>query len=133
VAVEISNEPAVSALCVTAERDGWDQLIVAVGDNVRRDWDRERPDRDERAAMRMQINQFTLPPEAILIWRMHGIVVVVLANLGAGATGARSPRSTCTARQPRRRWGRPKPRSSPATVGRRAPLSRPPTRHLPTA
>jgi hypothetical protein len=85
VAVEISNEPAVSALCVTAERDGWDQLIVAIGDNARRDWDRERPDRDERAAMRMQINQFTLPPEAILIWRMHGIVAVVLANLGAGA------------------------------------------------
>ena len=31
-AVEISNEPAVSALGVTAERDGWGQLIVAVGD-----------------------------------------------------------------------------------------------------
>jgi hypothetical protein len=30
--VEISNEPAVSALGVTAERDGWGQLIVAVGD-----------------------------------------------------------------------------------------------------
>ena len=32
VAVEISNEPAVSALGVTAERDGCGQLIVAVGD-----------------------------------------------------------------------------------------------------
>jgi hypothetical protein len=32
VAVEISNEPAASALGVTAERDGWGQLIVAVGD-----------------------------------------------------------------------------------------------------
>jgi hypothetical protein len=31
-AVEISNESAVSALGVTAERDGWGQLIVAVGD-----------------------------------------------------------------------------------------------------
>src|SRR5687767_1694607 len=31
-AVEISNEPAVSALGVTAEGDGWGQLIVAVGD-----------------------------------------------------------------------------------------------------
>ena len=31
-AVEISNEPAVSALGVTAERDGRGQLIVAVGD-----------------------------------------------------------------------------------------------------
>jgi len=30
--VEISNEPAVSALGVTAERDGWGPLIVAVGD-----------------------------------------------------------------------------------------------------
>jgi hypothetical protein len=31
-AVEISNEPAVSALGVAAERDGWSKLIVAVGD-----------------------------------------------------------------------------------------------------
>jgi hypothetical protein len=30
--VEISNEPAVSALGVAAERDGWGKLIVAVGD-----------------------------------------------------------------------------------------------------
>jgi hypothetical protein len=30
--VEISNEPAVSVLGVTAQRDGWAQLIVAVGD-----------------------------------------------------------------------------------------------------
>jgi hypothetical protein len=30
--VEISNEPAVSALGITAERDGCGQLIVAVGD-----------------------------------------------------------------------------------------------------
>jgi hypothetical protein len=32
VAVEISNEPAISALGVTAERHRWRQLIVAVGD-----------------------------------------------------------------------------------------------------
>jgi hypothetical protein len=31
-AVEISNEPAFSALGVTAERDGWAEFIVAVGD-----------------------------------------------------------------------------------------------------
>jgi hypothetical protein len=31
-AVEISNKPAVSAVGVTAERDGWGQLIIAVGD-----------------------------------------------------------------------------------------------------
>jgi hypothetical protein len=30
--VEISNKPAVSAVGVTAERDGWGQLIIAVGD-----------------------------------------------------------------------------------------------------
>jgi len=30
--VGISNEPAASALGVTTERDGWGQLIVAVGD-----------------------------------------------------------------------------------------------------
>src|ERR687895_2522072 len=47
--------------------------------------DREPPDPEERAAMRMQVNQFTLPPEAILIRRMHGIVAVVLGQLRAGA------------------------------------------------
>jgi hypothetical protein len=30
--VEISNGPTVSALGFTAQRDGWRQLIVAVGD-----------------------------------------------------------------------------------------------------
>ena len=35
--------------------------------------------------MRIQMNQFTLPPEAILIRRMHGIVAVVLGQLRAGA------------------------------------------------
>src|SRR5262245_65537481 len=51
----------------------------------RRDRDRERPDSEERAAMRTQVNQFTLPAEAILIRRMHGIVAVVLGQLRAGA------------------------------------------------
>ncbi len=51
----------------------------------RRDRDRDRPDPEEQAAMRMQVNQFTLPPEAILIRRMHGIVAVVLGQLRAGA------------------------------------------------
>jgi predicted unusual protein kinase regulating ubiquinone biosynthesis (AarF/ABC1/UbiB family) len=51
----------------------------------RRDRDHERPEPEERAAMRMQVNQFTLPPEAILIRRMHGIVAVVLGQLRAGA------------------------------------------------
>ena len=53
--------------------------------DARRDLDRERPDPEERAAMRAQVNQFTLPPEAILIRRMHGIVAVVLGQLRAGA------------------------------------------------
>ncbi len=43
------------------------------------------PDSDERAAIRLQVNQFTLPPESILIRRMHGIVGVVLGQLRAGA------------------------------------------------
>src|SRR3954451_19962339 len=51
----------------------------------RRDRDHERPDPEERAAMRMQMNQFTLPPDAILIRRMHGIVAVVLGQLRASA------------------------------------------------
>jgi hypothetical protein len=33
----------------------------------------------------MQVNQFTLPPESILIRRMHGIVAIVLDQLRAGA------------------------------------------------
>jgi predicted unusual protein kinase regulating ubiquinone biosynthesis (AarF/ABC1/UbiB family) len=52
--------------------------------DARRGRDRKRPDDEERAVMRMQVNQFTLPPEAILIRRMHGIVAVVLEQLRAG-------------------------------------------------
>jgi len=47
--------------------------------------DRERPGGEERTEARMQVNQFTLPPETILIRRMHGIVGVVLGQLRAGA------------------------------------------------
>jgi predicted unusual protein kinase regulating ubiquinone biosynthesis (AarF/ABC1/UbiB family) len=47
--------------------------------------DRERPDAEQRAAMKTQVNQFTLPPESILIRRMHGIVAIVLQQLRAGA------------------------------------------------
>jgi predicted unusual protein kinase regulating ubiquinone biosynthesis (AarF/ABC1/UbiB family) len=54
-------------------------------DDARRGRDRERPDREQRAAMKIQVNQFTLPPESILIRRMHGIVAVVLEQLRAGA------------------------------------------------
>jgi predicted unusual protein kinase regulating ubiquinone biosynthesis (AarF/ABC1/UbiB family) len=46
---------------------------------------RERPDSEQRAAMRTQVNQFTLPPDSLLIRRMHGIVAIVLGQLRAGA------------------------------------------------
>ena len=54
-------------------------------DNEPRHWDGERPDGEQRAAIRGQVNQLTLPPEAILIRRMHAIVAVVLERLRAGA------------------------------------------------
>ncbi|MFL5861808.1 MAG: ABC1 kinase family protein [Solirubrobacteraceae bacterium] len=54
-------------------------------ENGGRGRDRERPDGEQRAAVRGQVNQFTLPPESVLIRRMHGIVAVVLEQLRAGA------------------------------------------------
>jgi predicted unusual protein kinase regulating ubiquinone biosynthesis (AarF/ABC1/UbiB family) len=50
----------------------------------RRDRESERPDSEERAAIKSQVNQFTVPPNAILIRRMHGIVAIVLSQLRAG-------------------------------------------------
>ena len=47
--------------------------------------DRERPDAAQRAEMKAQVHQFTVPPDSILIRRMHGIVAIVLAQLRAGA------------------------------------------------
>jgi predicted unusual protein kinase regulating ubiquinone biosynthesis (AarF/ABC1/UbiB family) len=46
---------------------------------------RESDDEQSRANAREQINQFTLPPETVLIRRMHGIVGIVLWQLRAGA------------------------------------------------
>jgi predicted unusual protein kinase regulating ubiquinone biosynthesis (AarF/ABC1/UbiB family) len=54
-------------------------------EHSRRGRDRERSDGERREDARNQVNQFTLPPEAILIRRMHGIVVAVLQQLRAGA------------------------------------------------
>jgi predicted unusual protein kinase regulating ubiquinone biosynthesis (AarF/ABC1/UbiB family) len=54
-------------------------------DGARSERDRERPDSDQRSAAKQQVNQFTLPPESILIRRMHGIVAIVLVQLRAGA------------------------------------------------
>jgi predicted unusual protein kinase regulating ubiquinone biosynthesis (AarF/ABC1/UbiB family) len=47
--------------------------------------DAERPDAEQRAAIKAQIHQFTVPPESILVRRMHGVVAIVLSNLRAGA------------------------------------------------
>ncbi len=44
-----------------------------------------RPDAAERDAIKAQLSQFTLPPETILIRRMHGIVATVLRQLRASA------------------------------------------------
>ncbi len=54
-------------------------------DHERRDRDREPPDEEQRAAIKTQVNQFTVPPEAILIRRMHGMVGIVLHKLRASA------------------------------------------------
>jgi predicted unusual protein kinase regulating ubiquinone biosynthesis (AarF/ABC1/UbiB family) len=55
-------------------------------DEVRgRDRTAERPDAEQRAAIRTQVNQFTVPPKSILIRRMHAMVAIVLYNLRAGA------------------------------------------------
>lgn len=51
----------------------------------RRREDREPTDEQNRANVREQINQFTLPAETVLIRRMHGIVAIVLWQLRAGA------------------------------------------------
>lgn len=50
-----------------------------------REHESRRPDAERRAAMRTQVNQFTLPPDAVLIRRMHGVVAIVLQALRAGA------------------------------------------------
>jgi predicted unusual protein kinase regulating ubiquinone biosynthesis (AarF/ABC1/UbiB family) len=47
--------------------------------------DRERPSEEERGEIKDQVNQFTLPPESVLIRRMHAMVAIVLHNLRAGA------------------------------------------------
>jgi predicted unusual protein kinase regulating ubiquinone biosynthesis (AarF/ABC1/UbiB family) len=51
----------------------------------RRGGERDRPEPEQRDEIRNQVNQFTIPPESILIRRMHAMVVVVLQSLRAGA------------------------------------------------
>jgi predicted unusual protein kinase regulating ubiquinone biosynthesis (AarF/ABC1/UbiB family) len=56
------------------------------GSSERRGRNRERdPDEPRDVDVRDQMNQFTLPPETVLIRRMHGIVGIVLWQLRAGA------------------------------------------------
>jgi predicted unusual protein kinase regulating ubiquinone biosynthesis (AarF/ABC1/UbiB family) len=47
--------------------------------------DGELADIEQRAAIRTNVNQFTVPPESILIRRMHSVVASVLEQLQAGA------------------------------------------------
>jgi predicted unusual protein kinase regulating ubiquinone biosynthesis (AarF/ABC1/UbiB family) len=47
--------------------------------------DRKRPGEEERGEIKDQVNQFTLPPESVLIRRMHAMVAIVLHTLRAGA------------------------------------------------
>ena len=55
------------------------------GDHTHRERNHDRPDEEQRAAIKGQVNQFTVPPDAVLIRRMHGIVAIVLQQLRAGA------------------------------------------------
>lgn len=57
--------------------------FAEAGEDQRRP--REPSDPARRAAVKDQVNQLTLPPEAVLIRRMHGLVAIVLQNLRAGA------------------------------------------------
>jgi len=70
--------PAVEWYAVPGDRRFSD------GDHAR-ERNRERPDRDQAATIKDQANQFAVPPEAILIRRMHGLVASALNNLRAGA------------------------------------------------
>ena len=51
----------------------------------RREPERADERANERAAVREQINQFTVPPDSVLLRRMHGVVSIVLTQLRAGA------------------------------------------------
>jgi hypothetical protein len=54
------------------------------GDQGRRGRERRPVDEERQAEVKHQLSQFTLPPETILIRRMHAIVGVVLGQLRAG-------------------------------------------------
>jgi predicted unusual protein kinase regulating ubiquinone biosynthesis (AarF/ABC1/UbiB family) len=50
-----------------------------------RERERQPPTDAERAAAKAQVNLLTVPPESVLIRRMHGVVAAVLDALRAGA------------------------------------------------
>ena len=72
--------------------------------------------------MKMQVNQFTLPPDAILIRRMHGVVAIVLGQLRAGADWGAIAAEYLHGEAPATALGRPRPISSRAAVAGQEPL-----------
>jgi hypothetical protein len=64
---------------------------------------------------------------------MHGIVAVVLGQLRAGADWGAIAAEYLHGEPPSTPLGEAEAAFFTGRVGRRAPLSRPPTRHLPTA
>ena len=66
---------------------GWHRFSPTERDDRRRarEHDRTPPTEAERTDAKAQVNQFTVPAEAVLIRRMHGVVASVLDALRAGA------------------------------------------------
>ncbi|HEY5143198.1 MAG TPA: AarF/UbiB family protein, partial [Solirubrobacteraceae bacterium] len=54
-------------------------------DRRRGERDREPPSAEQRSAAKKQVDQFAVPPESVLIRRMHGTIAIVLSQLRAGA------------------------------------------------
>ena len=63
---------------------GWRRMSPEGGRPPRDGSGRNHPEAESREDVREQVNQFTLPPDAVLLRRMHGIVAVVLGQLHAG-------------------------------------------------
>ncbi len=73
---------AAPAVRAAADEDG----ALTAGDERPGGTPGDEPrDPAQRAAIKHQVDQFTLPPDAVLIRRMHGVVAAVLYNLRAGA------------------------------------------------
>ena len=79
-----TDAPRDQVVCRAGRASLLAPAMSAAGETAQRP-DREPPDEAQRAAMKSQVNQFTVPPDSILIRRMHGIVAVVLQQLRAGA------------------------------------------------